>query len=706
VTKDQRRKTNDEGPSTDDLQSQSVVGRRSLVLSEDSLRNRGVEGSIVGISLLVLAFVALAAVYSVVTPLGEGPDEPGHARYVFFLARAWRLPVQRAESGLSDVPGEGHQPPLAYALMAPLVAWLPADQRQFDLPGNTRFTWAGGDELNAVAHGSREYMPWRGFVLAWHLARLVSVALGAATVVLTYLAAKALTDQRPKTKDQGADQLLVLRRSSFVPLLAAGFVAFNPQFLFVSALITNDALLVTLSAALLWLVVRSTRRPSGGVAPRSLLELRHASLSAVVIGVLLGLALLTKQSALILTPVALLSVLQSGKGIGYEPRESKGMLRLSRGQLVTLSSCVAFVVTTALVCGWWYARNWRLYGDLFGLGAFQAEFMTQQFEVGSWTAWRGALAQLHASFWARFGWMNVPPSAWVIWLCAAIEAVVLAGWLKYAHERPKTKDQGSFFRPSSFVFGPEGWWPILALPVLAFGWVVSFALTAGLVAWQGRLLFPALPALAILLARGLVAWDGKTRGKADKATSRQASMFLLPLLLVSTLAALALWLPFGVIRPAYVFHTLPEATALDRLGTQVYGRYGVPGESGAELRGWRIERGSLPGGTLELTLIWHALARQNRNWTVFVHVVDAQDQIVAEDNRQPQGGAFPMSQWVVGDWVEDRHPLVLPAALAPGQYRIRVGLFDPRTERRAGMYNQRGRLRGDYLDVGSVSYPG
>src|SRR5437773_1606075 len=130
----------------------------------------------VSINILIVLFVGLAAVYSVVVPLGEGPDEPGHAAYVFFLAREGRLPVQRVEPQQSDVPGEGHQPPLAYALAAPMVAWLPPEERQFDLPGNPRFTWAGGDELNAVAHGSREYPPWRGAVLAWHLARLVSVA--------------------------------------------------------------------------------------------------------------------------------------------------------------------------------------------------------------------------------------------------------------------------------------------------------------------------------------------------------------------------------------------------------------------------------------------------------------------------------------------------------------------------------------------------
>src|SRR5262249_46390413 len=157
------------------------------------------------------------------------------ARYVFFLAREGRLPVQQADTGQSDVPGEGHQPPLAYALMAPVAAWLPREERQFDLPGNPRFTWAGGSQRNAVAHGSREYMPWRGFVLAWHLARLVSVALGAATVVVTYLAAQALIDQKRKTKDQNVESSFVLGPWSFVPLLAAALVAFNPQFLFISA---------------------------------------------------------------------------------------------------------------------------------------------------------------------------------------------------------------------------------------------------------------------------------------------------------------------------------------------------------------------------------------------------------------------------------------------------------------------------------------
>src|SRR5206468_3333001 len=76
---------------------------------------------------------------------------------------------------------------------------------------------------------------------------LVSVALGAVTVLCTYKAALALSAA------QGS------------ALLAALLVALNPQFLFSAALVTNDALLAALSALLLWLIVElGARQQHGG----------------------------------------------------------------------------------------------------------------------------------------------------------------------------------------------------------------------------------------------------------------------------------------------------------------------------------------------------------------------------------------------------------------------------------------------------------
>jgi hypothetical protein len=141
-----------------------------------------------------------------------------------------------------------------------------------------------------------------------------------------------------------------------------------------------------------------------------------------------------------------------------------------------------------------------------------------------------------------------------------------------------------------------------------------------------------------------------------------------------------------------------------RIATPVYARFAArPDERGAELRSVRIDGEARPGETLTVTLIWHALGRQNRAWEVFIHLVDDQETILAEDNRHPRDGKFWMSQWVAGDWVEDPHPLRLPADLPAGTYRLWVGLWYPDTGRRAGRYSAGERLLGDYLEVGTVT---
>jgi 4-amino-4-deoxy-L-arabinose transferase-like glycosyltransferase len=451
--------------------------------------------------------------------------------------------------------------------------------------------------------------------------------------------------------------------------LAAGLIAFNPQFLFISALVTNDALLTALSAILTWLIVRA--------------DDGWRVWDAAAIGIVLGLALLTKQSAIILIPVALIG------SVAWPRRGVPSLRRSALAAIVMLAAAVA-------IAGWWYARNQRLYGDLFGLGAFRGEFVTQSFEIGSPAAWGAALAQLHASFWARFGWMNVAPPAWVLWLIGAAELAAVAGLAR------------------EWLWGgrPRGdllaiYWPLLALPALAFAWIVSFAVTAGLVAWQGRLLFLALPAIAILLARGLLAWYVVTKGEDDRSLSaarpgtRRVS--LVAGLVLSPVVGLALWMPGGVIGPAYPQQTLPEAAAQQQLGTPVLARFRQRGERSVTLRGWRLEGPAQPGATIDLTLMWYASSRQTRDWVVFVHLLDAQDRTIVESNRQPRGGVFPNTQWNMGDWIEDQHQIRLPADLAEGVYRLRIGLYDQRDQRRAGVYALGGAQIGDAFDLGSIT---
>ncbi len=591
------------------------------------------------LALVLVAFAALATLYNSVVPLGEGPDEPGHMRYVLFLARAGRLPVQQAH-GEDDVPGEGHQPPLAYALMLPAVWWLPPSEMQLEQSANPAFVWNGGHESAAFVRASREYPPWQGVTLAWHLARGLSALWGGVAVVATWGAARAAT------------------RREGVALLAAALVAFNPQFLFTSALVTNDTLLAALSAGLLWLCVVWVGSDGW-----------HALRYAIGAGGLFGLALLTKQSALLWGPLLLWVSWMAGRGN-------------VRRVLLLIG---VWGSTALLVAGWWYGRNWHLYGDPFGMAVFRAVFATQPFVWHSAAAWVGALEQLHASFWAYFGWLSLRPPGWVLALYALLEVAAAAGLVRRLYQQRKTPDgpeSRALWRIASVV---------LFLPLLALAWTVSFALTAGLVAWQGRMLFPALPALALVLACGVSVWAPPRRRVGAGGG------------VAGVLGILALALPVLVIAPAYPWPTLPPREAQARIANPVYARFAYAWEQGIVLRGWRLDS---PGPTVQagqpltVTLTWQALERGPRPLVVFVHLLDEQGEIVAEDNAAPQGGAFPITQWTNGDWVEDAHRLELPADVPLGAYRLRVGLWEPPFQgKRVDVWNAEGERMGDAFDI-------
>jgi len=83
-----------------------------------------------------------------------------------------------------------------------------------------------------------------------------------------------------------------------------------------------------------------------------------------------------------------------------------------------------------------------------------------------------------------------------------------------------------------------------------------------------------------------------------------------------------------------------------------------------------------PGGTLLLTLHWKALAQPARDYTVFVHLLDAEGKVRAQVDAQPRGGAYPTSIWEAGEIIRDEYALPLPANLAQGLYRIEIGFYE------------------------------
>lgn len=126
-----------------------------------------------------------------------------------------------------------------------------------------------------------------------------------------------------------------------------------------------------------------------------------------------------------------------------------------------------------------------------------------------------------------------------------------------------------------------------------------------------------------------------------------------------------------VVRPSPI-----EPSTYRSLGEPVFG-------GAITLVGYRLNSDHLqPGQTIELTLIWRANQRIDRDYTVFTHLIDANQNQAAGHDSMPLNGQYPTSSWLVGEEVVDSHPIALPANLPPGRYHLAFGLYDAKTLQR------------------------
>jgi hypothetical protein len=81
-----------------------------------------------------------------------------------------------------------------------------------------------------------------------------------------------------------------------------------------------------------------------------------------------------------------------------------------------------------------------------------------------------------------------------------------------------------------------------------------------------------------------------------------------------------------------------------------------------------------PGGRLHVDLWWAARAPLSRDYSVGVYLLpmDA-DTVLAQDDAAPGGSAT--TTWAAGVAMFDRHTLLLPDDLPPGEYRVALTVY-------------------------------
>ena len=303
-----------------------------------------------------------------------------------------------------------------------------------------------------VHHQQAERFPWRRSVLALHIARLFSVFLGAVTVYAVY-------------------RTLHLFLPPQNALLGAAFAAFIPQFVFISASVSNDNAVNAAAALVLWQLTEML--VEGGRPQQSRL---------LKLGAALGLALLSKLSGLGLAGVSAAAILW----LAWRNRSLRSIL----------DAALWTAFPAILLAGWWYLRNWRLYGDPLAWEMWEANILLRVIPAGP-SQILNELGGLERSFWGLFGWLNLPYPAWV-YLSLRIAAVVAAlGLLFHLARKVHAGDARlASCAPHAFL--------LLWLLVLTISWLRFMRVAP---AAQGRYFFAALPALALLWALGWTAWE-------------------------------------------------------------------------------------------------------------------------------------------------------------------------------------------------------
>ncbi len=570
-------------------------------------------------------FLGMGFWFSLATPTFETPDEVYHYAFIRHLAAGNPLPVQsaRVEEAWSQ---QGSQAPLYYGL----VGWLTSsiDQSDFDqlnIP-NPRANIG-----NPLFPGNKNFMlysaaerPLQGANLALHLGRWVSLVLGCLTLWLIYRIARlAFADMTPYSQPFSFALLPVL------------WVATIPQFTFISASCSNDGMVIAASTATVYwlarLVAKAPDKPITG-------------LEWVGLGILVGIAALSKLQGLGLLPlVGIATLMIAAKRLDWR---------------VPFQAVLPVAIATLAVAGWWYWRNYTLYGDLFGAtnllvnNGLRADSIT-------WNSFWGEFRGFRYSFWGLFGWFNLLLPGWVYPLLDGITVVALIGALSgFIFGKPSVDHEKSSAQSVRLLLG--SW--VLILVMLLLYWL-SQATSS-----QGRLFFPALSAFAVLLVWGLQRWIHYLPYRL-----RPVSWALVPLMMLGcSLYVLILLFPVS-------YGASPE-TAIPASAQPIDVIY----ENQISLLALEIPTERFrPGDWVPITLYLQARTAIDDDYQLFIQLLDEQGVEIGNLTTHPGWGRNPTSLWRPGAIYADRYRVLIQHTIngaSPLLARVYIGFIDPKTE--------------------------
>ena len=458
--------------------------------------------------------------------------------------------------------------------------------------------------------------PLVGSNLALHIARWFSLFLGALTLWAVAQTAR----------------LVMPRGYALLPPL---ILATIPQFIFISASCSNDSLVITMSALVLWWLARLL-----AVADRRPVQVGEW----VVLGVMLGLAALSKLQGLGLYPLA------AGVGVVIAVRR--------RDWRVPLVAALPVALPALLIAGWWYWRNVTLYGDWTGLDHLMT-LNGRRTEPLEWDEWWLEFRGLRYSFWGLFGWFNILLPEWIYRVLDGVSVVALLGLVA----APLLNRQRAI--PAAWRVGRG---LMITWALLSFALVIYWVSQA--TGSQGRLFFPAIGVTIILLVIGLEVW----LRYLPAVVQRVAWGALVALLLGASLYTSAVLFPRSYAALRALAAIPATAQPLDITFTNAEGeQITLVGVESPTDRYYA-------GDSVPVTLYLTAPQPLRHDYEVFVQLLDETSAEVGNVTTHPGWGRYPTTLWTPGAIYADRYLIQVRKRIdshSPLLARVYTGFIDP-----------------------------
>jgi 4-amino-4-deoxy-L-arabinose transferase-like glycosyltransferase len=440
--------------------------------------------------VLLILFAAKGVIFTYAFPPFSGHDEVAHYGYMNVLMEERRLPI---------IPD-----PIAYN-----DAYVAGENPEFDMIPDyfqryQRYTtpdwWGDENRVVRTVTYLGNYLPAGWVYVAnhpplyyllmapvWQLTdgqspefqlyafRLAAIPFGLLTVLFAYLTVRRL-----------------FPRDAFLAVTVPTFVAFQPQVSYEAAMLNNDILAIATTSACLYLIVVG-------------LQNRFTVGLTAWLGLALGLAMLSKTTAVIVMPVIAIAI----------------VLRLGWKNIVEwLPKGGLAVALTALLAAPWYLYMLITYGSVSALDRIHTlqwwnnqdgitRSITDQLTDGwfAWMRWRET--------WGEFGWRLIPLSDSLLRVLLGITLLAIFGlavWAVLVALLRWRARSATFPQLRAMVAATD---PIVAAPrwqltgvlamvvtcIVAYYAVLQFGKTFDLT--QARYYFPAVNAAAILIMLGL-----------------------------------------------------------------------------------------------------------------------------------------------------------------------------------------------------------